>query len=301
MNRTVPLLPIRVAEHFPEVADLARTTTLLYPRAGDPSVHVSSMGGPLLWPADEPWPHCAAPDHYKPLRRPVETVGPPGVALVPVLQLYARDVPGLLLPRGTDLLQVLWCPLTHPPRHAPLPVLRWRRTADIVMGPLLACPPEPWEYDEQCVPRPCVVHPTQALEYPGFDLPRSLREAVRRRGAALEEEHGLTYWDVAVATQTKVGGYPGWTQEPDWPVCGCGRRMEHLLTVHSREPSRTSPWLPEEDRWGSGPVWRRPVAPDLESAIGPGPGMSLGDMGGVYLFLCPVCPGPPWDHRHDCP
>ncbi|KRV49618.1 hypothetical protein AQ490_20080 [Wenjunlia vitaminophila] len=287
-----------MTEYFPEVADLARPTTLLYPRAGRPSVHASSMGGPLLWPADEPWPHCRAPDHYRPLRQPVETVGPEAVALVPVLQLYAREVPDLLVPTGSDLLQMLWCPLMHPPSHAPSPVLRWWRTSDIVMGPLLTQPPPPWEYDEQCVPRPCVVHPTRATEYPGWDLPGELGQVVRRHSAEIEETLGLSYWDAAVATQTKVGGYPGWTQPPDWPVCGCGRRMEHLLTVHSREPAMGDPWLPEEDRVGSGPMWRRPVAPDVEPRIGPG--LSLGDMGGVYVFVCTVCPGSPYEHRYDC-
>ena len=39
--------------------------------------------------------------------------------------------------------------------------------------------------------------------------------------------------DLAVAPGTKVGGYPGWTQSPDWPVCGCSSQMQHLLTVAS--------------------------------------------------------------------
>lgn len=301
MSRTVPSLPFDLVERFPEVAGLARMTTLLYPRAGNPGVHDSSLGGPLLWPRDEEWQFCVAKDHYKPLRTPVETVGPFGVALVPVLQLYARDVPGLSFPGGADLLQVMWCPLLHPPRHAPLPALRWRRTSDLVMGPLLERPPVPWEYDDECLPRPCVVHPTEAMEYPGRDLPEQLRHIVGARSEELEDLHGLSYWDAAVAMQTKVGGYPGWIQEPDWPDCRqCGERMEHLLTIHSQEPFEGNPWLPEEDRWGSGPAWQRPLAADREHAIGPGPTMCLGDMGGVYIFMCPTCPGTPYDHRYDC-
>lgn len=301
VSRTVPPLPFDFTKSFPEVVPLARSTTLLYPRAGNPGVHDSSMGGPPLWPRDEDWQFCEAKDHYKPLRTPVETVGPYGVALVPILQLYARDVPDLPFPGSTDLLQVLWCPLLHPPRHAPLPVLLWRRTADLVMEPLLKRPPIPWEYDDECVPRPCVVHPTRAVEYPGRDLPEEMRSAVTKRSEDLEDTHGLSYWDVAVATQTKVGGYPGWIQKPDWPDCSlCGERMEHLLTVHSQEPLDGSPWLPEEDRTGGGPVWKRPMADDREYLIGPGPTMCLGDMGGVYLFICQSCPEMPYDHRYDC-
>jgi hypothetical protein len=169
------------------------------------------------------------------------------------------------------------------------------------MGRLLEEPPMPWEYDEECMPRPCVVHPTRVREFPGRDLPDDVRKAIGPGSEELEDTFGVSYWDVAVTTQTKVGGYPGWIQEPDWPDCStCGERMEHLLTVHSQEPFEGSPWLPEEDRAGTGPVWRRPVDPERVHALGPGPAMCLGDMGGVYLFECTGCPGRPYEHRYDC-
>lgn len=44
---------------FPELVPLARPAIRLHPRPGSPSVRDSSVGGPLLWPAGEPWPHCA--------------------------------------------------------------------------------------------------------------------------------------------------------------------------------------------------------------------------------------------------
>ncbi|MFD0371121.1 hypothetical protein [Streptomyces sp. NPDC059071] len=61
MNFTTPPRPLNVAALIPELAPLARTATRLHPRPGSPTVHDSSVGGPLLWPADEPWPHCAGP------------------------------------------------------------------------------------------------------------------------------------------------------------------------------------------------------------------------------------------------
>lgn len=108
--RPLAPIPFDVEAAFPELTGSAREVTLLYPRAGRPGPGDSSLGGPLLWPADEPWPMCAEPDHYKPLSPPV---GPEPVAMLPVVQLYARDVPGLVFPAGTDLLQILWCPLVH--------------------------------------------------------------------------------------------------------------------------------------------------------------------------------------------
>lgn len=49
---------------IPEYEGLALATTLLNPEPGEPGVRESSLGGALLWPADEPWPYCAQEDHW---------------------------------------------------------------------------------------------------------------------------------------------------------------------------------------------------------------------------------------------
>jgi len=49
-----------VAAAVPELAAYGRTATRLHPRPGTPGVGDSSIGGPLLWPAEEPWPVCTA-------------------------------------------------------------------------------------------------------------------------------------------------------------------------------------------------------------------------------------------------
>lgn len=61
MTRTTPPRPVDVESVFPALASLARTATRLHPRPGNPSPQDSSVGGPLLWPASEPWPHCDDP------------------------------------------------------------------------------------------------------------------------------------------------------------------------------------------------------------------------------------------------
>jgi hypothetical protein len=68
MARTTPPRPVDVTAHFPELTPRARTTVRLRPRVGAPTAD-SSIGGPLLWPADEPWPTC--PDHTGPWQRGV--------------------------------------------------------------------------------------------------------------------------------------------------------------------------------------------------------------------------------------
>ncbi|MFH8972902.1 hypothetical protein [Streptomyces sp. NPDC017890] len=59
MTRTTPPRPLDVEALFPELAGHRGTTTRPHPRAGSPDVRDSSVGGPMLWPADEPWRRSA--------------------------------------------------------------------------------------------------------------------------------------------------------------------------------------------------------------------------------------------------
>ncbi|MCX5265685.1 hypothetical protein [Streptomyces sp. NBC_00199] len=62
--RTTPPRPVDITAVVPQLAPLARTATRLHPRPGSPTPYDSSVGGPLLWPADEPWPHCEKPHEW---------------------------------------------------------------------------------------------------------------------------------------------------------------------------------------------------------------------------------------------
>ncbi|WP_420082128.1 DUF1963 domain-containing protein [Streptomyces sp. JL4002] len=271
MPRRTPPRPLDVEQLFPEVAPLRRRTVRLHPRAGAPTVRDSSVGGPLLWPAEEEWPVC--PEHH---RSP----------MVPVVQVHAADALGLVpFPAGCDLLQVLWCPRRHDGCWV-LPEVRWRDAAAVAA--VREAPVVDGEVPSGRIPRPCVVHPELVDEYPSWDLPEELWDRLEPR---FEQVEAATGWDyqrhLATAPGTKLGGYPGWCQDPQWPDCaGCGERMEHLLTVESWEADAVSrlTWTPVEDQ-----------GVRYEDA-----GLMLGDAGGVYLFECRRCPGRPVRDRFDC-
>ncbi|MFF8725566.1 hypothetical protein ACF073_03605 [Streptomyces sp. NPDC015171] len=230
MTRTTPARPLDITAHFPELAPLARTAVRLHPRAGAPAVTDSSLGGPLLWPAGEPWPTC--PEHAGPWHRGTapedvrlgrrvlraawarhregdaellteeeRAVVDRGRArvrisvdgplpLIPALQLRAADVPELPRPAGTDLLQVLWCPFAHDPDHLPRVELRWRDSAGI--GTPLAAPPRPAVIgDDGYLPEPCVLHPETVTEYPApHELPEELADRIEAWEEEREEEEG---------------------------------------------------------------------------------------------------------------
>lgn len=76
MTRRTPPRPLDVERLFPEVLRFKKEAVRLHPRAGDPTYRESSVGGPLLWPAREPWPVC---DEHG------------GAPMVPVAQICRAD------------------------------------------------------------------------------------------------------------------------------------------------------------------------------------------------------------------
>ncbi|GIJ44167.1 hypothetical protein Val02_10530 [Virgisporangium aliadipatigenens] len=322
MSRTTPPRPFDITAVFPELREHSATATRLHPRPGAPTAADSSIGGPLRWPADEPWPHCEEGDlHYahrvltpstvRRMRRiyaaaqaradatgtryaptaeeraqlPDPTFSEPHglleqpIPYVPVAQLYRRDIPDFAGPDGTDLLQVLWCPLDHPEdQYCPRIRLYWRRVADL--GPVLTEVPEPPVVNDSYLPVPCAVHPERILEHRNDGM---LPDGLDARIRAWEKESGLRYHaDLSLAPGWKVGGFAHWGLT-DWYAVTCkecGTSMTLLLTVASFEWNGTGgTWRPIEEPAGAGSNPTRVVI---------GRGYDL------FVFRCPES----FDHPH---
>ncbi|GAA3635444.1 hypothetical protein ACG5V6_07625 [Streptomyces chitinivorans] len=327
MSRTTPPRPVDVASVFPELAPLARTAVRLHPRPGAPVADDSSVGGPLLWPADEPWPTC--PEHTGPwligytpedlrTQRRILTEGwarprTPGadfltpderafidglghtgrrlpvdgpVPLLPVLQLYARDVPSLPCPPGADLLQVLWCSFEHGEDCMPGVRLRWRSAGAVTE--VRRTPPPTVVSEGESLPEPCLLNPEPVVEYPA---PLELDEELSRRIHAWEEGRPYDYQsDLSVAPGWKLGGWGNWSFCDPWPILceECGTRMRPFLTLDSSEwDGGTGSWRPlEEQPPDRRPLYPRPHEPTM---------ISIGRGYTMQLYLCPVSFGHP--HR----
>ncbi|MGW3658797.1 hypothetical protein ACWD6R_25360 [Streptomyces sp. NPDC005151] len=343
MSRTTPPRPLDVTAFFPQLAPLARTATRLHPRPGSPSTHDSSVGGPLLWPADEPWPYCEgphvwdrvnaalSPEDVRLLRRnraaaasrqrrdpqasgatPEELAtekrinagrpwpeGP--VAMLPVAQLYVRDIPLLRPPgqTGADLLQVLWCPFDHPAH--PRTALYWRSAATVT--DVLDAPPEPPAVQfPGYLPEPCLFAPEQVTEYPNLmELSKELQQQLgdlsrwEAAGSAVDSAYAAApdefYWDkLSHAPGWKVGGWTRWGLTDPMPrLCPeCGTEADPLLTIATTEWNAGSDsWAPEEDQ--ANPT---PLLPGTPPA-----NFTMIDLARGYdqqLYVCPASP----DHPH---
>ncbi|SBT90339.1 hypothetical protein GA0115233_101776 [Streptomyces sp. DI166] len=345
--RTTPPRPVDVPAVFPELASLARPAIRLHPRPGEPSVKESSVGGPLLWPADEPWPHCEGPHVDAGFRRPPAEVrmerrrrarlhrDPEGpactpeeaavkeqaaarlserldsalprpadspVPMLPVAQLYVRDIPLLRPPGQADLLQILWCAYDHEPNYKPATALFWRSAAEVV--DILDAPPEPYEAEyDGYVPQPCLLAPETVTEYPNsLDLGPELSRVVgdwsrwQAAGAAVDDayaEYPAEFYDSDLADSPgwKVGGWPPWGRTDPHPCyCTvCEARMVPLLTIASFEwDGETDGWVPYEDRAAA--------ASDYPAGLSPAQptGVEVGSTDNMQLYVCPESP----EHPH---
>ncbi|GAA1404947.1 hypothetical protein [Catellatospora coxensis] len=205
MARTTPPRPVDIPAVFPELRDHVGTATRLHPRPGAPTVHGSSVGGPLLWPAQEPWPHCTDEHDYLPSPHRPETVRRWRRILGAAWGRTRRDEQLQLTEQEQaelpDLDDCAPAELGEQP-IAMVPVVQlYRRDTPGFLGPddtdvlqllwcpldhsdlgynprvlpvwrraadvgeLLSAPPEPLIVSESYLPEPCVLHPEQVREY----------------------------------------------------------------------------------------------------------------------------------------
>ncbi|MBT2453154.1 hypothetical protein J7F03_40315 [Streptomyces sp. ISL-43] len=282
--RTTPPRRVDVTAVFPELAPLARAAIRLHPRAGSPSVWESSVGGPLLLPAEEPRPHCESSHPGS------------GVCQSPAEVRLKRRV-------RARLRRDMWCPYDHEPHAKPSTALFWRSAEEV--GDVLAVPPEPYEADwEGYVPEPCLLAPEQITEYPnGLDLGAEVRQLLgdwsRRQAAEVGVDSSYADYpqefydsELADAPGWKVGGWPPWGRaDPYRRFCAvCDAQMVPLLTIASFEwDGGTRGWAPYEDQaaaFAAGQVaGQNPAQPTA---------VEVGSTDNLQLYVCPASP----EHPH---
>lgn len=246
MTIVTPPRPLDVAGRFPEMAELGRVATRLHPRLGEPGVLDSSIGGPLLWPADEPWPVHAQGEQYAPLTnlsdirtlraliteswaRPQKRRGPRFTPEEREIldSIRARHPPESMPDARQPLIPLAQLyardtPTLPYPEGTDLLQLLWapcygiegcssavqlRWRSAAQVGEVLTTPPEPaYVLVDEHVPEPCLLHPEQVHEYPPGHL---LPEELHARLKAWALEHSVSYrTDLCIAPGCKAGGWP---------------------------------------------------------------------------------------------
>ena len=86
---------------------------------------------------------------------------------------------------------------------------------------------------------------------------------------------------------SKLFGFPGWSDLPDYPECDCRRKMSHLVTIHSREVGWWSEWYLIYDPAFQNQDKHPPVRPMGLSQN------TSGEIEWVMVFYCPADPRHP--------
>ena len=236
--------PTDNGREVPGLAELARRTIRLHPRPGEPTAQESHIGGPLLWPSDEPWPYCDDTVAAQPAPKPgVIRNAMPGIRadhdvdrpmpLVAAAQFFQRDFPSLPFPEGTDLLQVLLCPDPHEARalFGPAVHLVWRNSREVTE--LLGEPPAPLVTDEwEYIPRPCVLAPCEIVQYP--DIQELPTESTWSAGSA---RPGYACCCLCTATKPRTSGAPASGTSRPWD--GTSGKTARSTSSRARPTART--------------------------------------------------------------
>ncbi|GLZ80698.1 hypothetical protein Afil01_55050 [Actinorhabdospora filicis] len=278
------MTPLETA--VPELAAHRATATRLRPTRGTPGVRDSSIGGPLLWPASEPWPHCheshddwaenvigwqhgvwtleqvatmrelsaGRVDDLPPADRARYDAAEAGV---PFLVLTGGPVPLLSVAQvrradvpdfvGPDDADLMQV-LWCPVDHPDLwcPRVAVRWRREDEVGEILAAPPRPVVGTEDYVPWACVLAPERVTEYEYAEL---LPAEVREK---LDAWGGV--YD-PIAPGWKVGGFARWNLTgPLEQACECGAGLRLVMSVQGggeRHGSREA-WDPTEVSIGRG-------------------------------------------------
>lgn len=222
------------------------------------------------------------------------------IPLLPVAQLYARDIP-FPLPSGADLLQVLWCPFDHAEYAHPRTALFWRSAATVT--DVLDAPPQPPVVQSAYyLPEPCLFSPEQVTEYPNpRELDKELRDQLDdfSRWETIDPARYNTYADdpgelylcnLSTAPGWKTGGWTTWdpTDPVDRSCPECGTEEVPLLTIASSEwDGGSKSWIAEEEP-------TNPAPPPLGARDG---NFTLIDIVGGYNLQLHACPADP-SHPH---
>jgi len=315
MTRTTPPRPIDIAGIFPELAEHSTTATRLHPRPGQPTEADSSVGGPLLWPAGEPWPVCEdGEDHYIfELRTPAAVRRSREIYAAAHARSASTGMPYAVTDAERAELDEIGESEPDELVEQPIPFVAvaqlYRRDVPDFAGPddadvlqVLWCPLDHpdvgynprvrlyWRRSADVVqpldvmPEPPVVNDAY-LPVPCVVFPEQVREyqyggllpdELDARIAEWEDETGFQYqYDLSLAPGWKVGGYANWSLTDPHPM-DCAECGAAMTLVFTADSGE---WQ------GTEPTWR-PVEEDAQAPVNP-VDVTIGRGYSLYVFRCP--------------
>jgi uncharacterized protein YwqG len=198
-----------------------------------------------------------------------------------VLQLYKTDFPSFYFPDNTDLFQLFRCPNNDCPagysEQYDHKMFHYYLTST-TDNKLLAKPSHNLSNAENEVPD-CYLKPQVTDDFPNFD------DFEGNDFVNIEEQFGNDLTELfmdkySAISNSKLGGYPSFTQSPEYPTCSCGKTKEFFFQLSSEDPE-DGVEKPSPNNWSPH-------------------GIMIGDVGNIYFYVCRSCGQKTIESYWDC-
>lgn len=202
-----------------------------------------------------------------------------------VLQLYKKDFPSFYFPDDTSLFQLFRCPNRECPEayaepyYSDLKMFHFYFNESPSDNKQLIKPVHQLTEFEAEVPD-CYLKPIVGDDFPNYDdfEGDDFSDIAERYNEDLSE----AFMEEYTAVQgSKFGGYPSYTQPPDYPVCSCGKTKEFFFQLSSEDIEDGVPKPPPPDKWSAH-------------------GIMIGDVGNIYYYVCKSCGPQTIESNWDC-
>jgi hypothetical protein len=200
-----------------------------------------------------------------------------------VLQIYKKDFQTFYFPNNLNLFQLFRCPnndcsdsYSDQYDHKMFPF--YFNTSEFKDKTIIK-PSHEFDNIEKVVPD-CYLKPIESEDFPNYD------DYEGNDFVIIEEKFGNKlsefFMDKYSAIQkTKFGGYPSYTQSPNYPICSCGKTKEFFFQLSSEDIEDGIGYPPPSDKWSPH-------------------GIMIGDVGNIYFYVCKTCGIDSIESNWDC-
>lgn len=269
-------IPMLTSEEFFQTEEVrallekfGKETTLLRPHKADDEINwtESKFGGIPNLESFSEYPKCDSC----------------GSSLNFVFQLYKKDFPEFYYPDNANIFQLFRCPNDDCPdsynEFYDHKMLHYFSNTKCQVNNDFKKPENNLKNFEAEIPD-SYLKPKKVIDFPNFDdfEENDFVDIGEKFGEKLSEEFMDKYCAIA---NSKILGYPSYTQSPFYPECNCGKTKEFLFQLSSDETEEGVESPPNPSDWSSH-------------------GIMIGDVGNIYYYICKDCGEESIESNWDC-
>lgn len=200
-----------------------------------------------------------------------------------VFQLYKKDFPEFYFANDTNIFQLFRCPNNNCPdaynEFYDHKMFHYFSKVECSLNNDFKKEQNKLTDFESEIPN-CYIKPIMTIDFPNYDdYKENVFVAMEEKFSnKLTEEFIDKY---SAVPNTKLLGYPSYTQSPCYPKCACGKTKEFLFQLASVDTEDGTEYPPNQNEWSSH-------------------GIMIGDVGNIYYYICKDCGEKSIESNWDC-